>query len=579
MPDSQNLARRIRSLLEAFVQVPSHTGTSLETDVDGFYQAWFDGTPYFRKHPDHCGLHPLPGDPLGRSVAWALVRGEEPAPTVILIHHYDTADVEDYGVLRAMAHDPATLTGRLAALAASGKADFPPEVAADLASGDWLFGRGTCDMKGGGAIELALLEAYADREDFRGSLLVLGLPDEENLSAGMRGAIPLLHQLKERFGLDYRLMLNTEPHMRTEPATGAIYEGSMGKIMPVVYARGAAAHAGQVFNGLNPILLMAEIVKRTELNPALMEVAGGEATLPPTWLYLKDRKDYYDVSLPLAVAGYLNVLTLEASPQAYLERLRGLCTEAFGAVIRQMEESFREYRRLAGLAPARLPWRVDVRTYEEVEREADRHAGAAYAAAKATRRTELQAEIAAGSVSLAEASVGLVELALKHSGIDTPVVVLALSPPYYPSVSSRQVRSRRPSSGTDSFRSLASLAEDLRRFAQAELGQDYTLVEYFSGLSDLSYAICDFEPSVMDATRAVMPLWGESYSIPFEQIRELSVPVINVGPWGKDFHKKTERVYLPDLLQHTPALVQEAIRLGLARPAGDGAGPREAGEA
>ena len=66
MPDSQNLARRIRSLLEAFVQVPSHTGTSLETDVDGFYQAWFDGTPYFRKHPDHCGLHPLPGDPLGR---------------------------------------------------------------------------------------------------------------------------------------------------------------------------------------------------------------------------------------------------------------------------------------------------------------------------------------------------------------------------------------------------------------------------------------------------------------------------------------------------------------------------------
>jgi arginine utilization protein RocB len=67
----------------------------------------------------------------------------------------------------------------------------------------------------------------------------------------------------------------------------------------------------------------------------------------------------------------------------------------------------------------------------------------------------------------------------------------------------------------------------------------------------------------MAATRALMPLWGENYSIPFAEIRELSVPVMNIGPWGKDFHKNTERVYLPDLCRRTPALVQEAIRLAL----------------
>ena len=558
------LAQRIRSLLAGFVKIPSHTGTSMERDVEGFYGAWFAATPYFQAHPGHCGLHPLPGDPLGRCVAWALLRGGDSARTVILIHHYDTADIEDYGDLRPWAYDPEALAERMA----HEEGALPPEAAADLASGDWLFGRGVCDMKGGGAIELALLESCADREDFQGSLLVLGLPDEENLSAGMRGAIPLLHQLKARFGLDYRLMVNTEPHMREEPGTAALYEGSMGKLMPVVYARGAAAHVGQVFNGLNPILLMAEIVKRTELNPALMEVAGGEATLPPTWLYLKDRKEHYDVSLPLAVAGYLNLLTLEASPQACLERLRGICEEAFGAVIQQMEASFREYRRKAGLPPGQLPWRVDVRTYDEIQRQAERHAGGAYATARDAMLAQAKTGIEAGRTTLAEASVDLVELAVQHSGIATPLVVLALAPPYYPSVSSRRARADRPSgpdgAAPSAFKDLAGLASGLCRFAQAELDQACTVVEYFSGLSDLSYAIHGSESAVTDATSAVMPLWGESYSIPFEQIRELSVPVINIGPWGKDFHKKTERVYLPDLCRNTPALVQEAIRLGLS---------------
>ena len=563
----QDLAGRIRSLTQAFVGVPSHTDTVMETAVNAFYRDWFDHTRYFRMHPDHCGLYSLPGDPLGRAVAWGLVRGGDTARTVVLIHHYDTADIRDYGVLQDLAYEPATLTGRMAALAASGRLAIPAEAAADLASGDWLFGRGVCDMKGGAAIELALLEAYAEQADFQGNLVMLGLPDEENLSAGMRGAIPLLHQLKSRFDLDYRLLVNTEPHMRVEPGTGVVYEGSVGKIMPVVYARGAAAHVGQVFNGLNPILLMAEIVKRTELNPDFLEVVGGEATLPPTWLYLKDQKDYYDVSLPLAAAGYLNLLTLEQSPEAYLDRLRTICQEAFTAVIRQVGESHREYCRRAGLAPAPLPWQTDVRTYSELEQGAESRSGAVYTAAKAARCAELKAAIDAGHTGLAEASVALIELALAHSGITAPVVILALAPPYYPSVSNGRMRAqleREPDRASGSpFLVLAPLAEELCRFAETTWGQPYAIQEYFNGLSDLSYAIYQFDASVMAATRAAMPLWGENYSIPFEEIQALSLPVINIGPWGKDFHKVTERVYLPDLYQRTPALVQEAIRLSL----------------
>jgi arginine utilization protein RocB len=562
------LARRIRQLAEAFVAVPTHTGTPLERQAEGFYRDWFAGTPYFRAHPDHCGLHALPDDPTGRSVAWALVRRGDSARTVILIHHYDTADVLDYGPLQDLAHAPAALARRMAELAETGPGTIPPEAAADLAGGEWLFGRGICDMKGGAAIEMALLEAQAEYPGAPGNLLLLGLPDEENLSAGMRGAIPLLHELRTRFALDFRLLVNTEPHMRVEPSTGVLYEGSVGKIMPVVYVKGAAAHAGQVFNGFNPILLLAEIIRRTELDPAFLEVVDGEATLPPTWLYCKDRKDYYDVSLPLAAAGYLNLLTLERTPGECLERLRSTCRDAFAAVVDRMGECHREYCRRAGLPGTDLPWRPDVRSFDELERSAAAHGGAAYAEARARRREEMEAAIGTGRTSLAEASVALVELALSHSGIAAPVVVLALAPPYYPSVCNRQVRARLaadPDADPRSpFLELAGLAGSLQAYARAAWDQAYTVTGYFNGLSDLSYAICPFAPEAMAATASAMPLWGEGYSIPFAGIRDLGMPVLNVGPWGKDFHKLTERVYLPDLCGRTPALVEEAVRLALA---------------
>ena len=32
-----------------------------------------------------------------------------------------------------------------------------------------------------------------------------------------------------------------------------------------------------------------------------------------------------------------------------------------------------------------------------------------------------------------------------------------------------------------------------------------------------------------------MPLLGQYYDIPFEEIKEISMAGINIGPWGKDF--------------------------------------------
>ena len=62
-------------------------------------------------------------------------------------------------------------------------------------------------MKGGGAIHLALLEEYCQEQNFQGNVLILAVPDEENLSSGMRGALHLMDELHDKYALDYKMCI------------------------------------------------------------------------------------------------------------------------------------------------------------------------------------------------------------------------------------------------------------------------------------------------------------------------------------------------------------------------------------
>jgi len=42
------------------------------------------------------------------------------------------------------------------------------------------------------------------------------------------------------------------------------------------------------------------------------------------------------------------------------------------------------------------------------------------------------------------------------------------------------------------------------------------------------------------------------------------MPVVNIGPWGKDLHKIGERVYRPDLEKKTYAILKQAVEFVLA---------------
>lgn len=69
-----------------------------------------------------------------------------------------------------------------------------------------------------------------------------------------------------------------------------MHEGSVGKIMPVLYIRGVKSHISDPFSGVNPSLILSEIQRRTELNPAMCDINGLDASPPPVWINLKDHK-------------------------------------------------------------------------------------------------------------------------------------------------------------------------------------------------------------------------------------------------------------------------------------------------
>lgn len=127
---------------------------------------------------------------------------------------------------------------------------------------------------------------------------------------------------------------------------------------------------------------------------------------------------------------------------------------------------------------------------------------------------------------------------------DAPLIVL-YSPPFYPAVSSKDDQLIR------------NTADQLRQYAADRYGIALREVQYFPGLSDLSYL--RLEKQEVDAYTSNMPLFNRGYSSPSGKDQALYVPVLNVGPAGKDPHKWTERLYLPYSFEVLPDLLSFTI--------------------
>jgi len=544
----KGIEKDIEDILFAYVKTESFTNTINEKKAEEFFLDYFSKIPYFKNTPGSYGIYEIENDALNRNVSYAFLKGRG-QDTIVFIHHNDIVGVEDFKLLKKYAFSPEELKAQLLRI----KNTLSEDAKKDLEDDTFIFGRGVCDMKGGGSIQIALLKRYSELKNFNGNIVLIAVPDEENLSAGMRSAVRLLSELQDKYNLKYKLMINTEPHQRKDDETGVFSEGSVGKIMPFVYVRGYLAHAGKVFEGLNPIHIMSKVVSRTELNMDFSDVVGKEAAPPPTWLYLKDSKEQYDVSMPLSVKGCFGILTLNQTPQSILEKVKNICEESFDEVIDDMNNSFRRFAKATGLPLKYLQWESKVVNFQELFREAEAAYGNEFIREYNKELEILGQKLKGNEISIIHCNFELIEFIYGYIDDIKPRIVYGLIPPYYPNVSNLFI--------DDLDENVRSLSDNLKKFTKEEFNQNYNTEYFYTGISDLSYSSIEKSGEIYKALEESMPLLGQFYDVPVELIEKISMPCINIGPWGKDFHKMTERVNKEDLYVRTPMIINKAISL------------------
>ncbi|NLB83907.1 MAG: M20/M25/M40 family metallo-hydrolase [Synergistaceae bacterium] len=528
------------SLLVELVSIPGISMSREENRTAEFIHSRLSELEYFQKNPDHLRFLPVKGDSLERKAVAALVKtGRSTKKTIIVTGHFDVVDASAYGPLKHLAFSPEELSKRV------GELEISDEARADLASGDYLFGRGVSDMKAGIALEMCLLGEVSRETDFPCNVLFLAVPDEENTSAGMRGALPWLLKLQKEWELKLSACLNGEPSVgsRGVPA-GAVYLGTIGKIMPFYLCVGREAHVGDYYEGISSALIIANIVKTVEGVAETSEILDGVSFPPMACLRFHDLVKNYSVTLPERAVAYYNLLTVSKTPRSILEDMKSVAMAALTETLGFLEKQRKTVEDRGGASFVRQKNEVKVLTYGELK--------------TLTRKRmsgfdgRLEGFLAAlpSHLDERERCVETASFLLDLSGEKGPLVVVGFLPPYYP-----PRRNLRENPGE-----LAVLrAVDRLKEAGNEYGLSISTVEVFQGIMDLSYFGFQGEGAELDPLGANMPLWEVEYRFPLEELKKIDVPVANFGPVGKDNHKSGERIFLPYYLKVLPDLFRRFV--------------------
>lgn len=526
----------------------------------------------------------------GRKIVWAMVEGNavppgaERIPTVILLGHLDTAGVQDYDS-SLDPFDPPSLRQQLLARYRS-HPDTQDDQLKDAASGAWMFGRGSFDMKSGVAAQISVMGTLArSSASLPGNVLMITTPDEEVESAGIMDALGPLLELRDAHGLEFIGAINSDYTAPREPGDEGryIYRGTIGKLLCCFYVRGCETHVGEVFRGLDANLIAANLVRATNLNTNLCDEADGEITVPPVTQKVRDFKARYDAQTPISAVVHCSCLVHAGTPQDILARMMALADKALSEANHRRIAAWGDYASRQGSVNALRGLGGHVSSYRQLHE----------AVAAELGRTELEHELkerAFGAIaetgrmlealSPAERNIlidrgqlvdmdsrerslvivrTLVDIAIRERVLDPrkPVVVVYFAPPFFP-----PIRGER-----DSRLSQAIAAEvDEGCYGEIRVRGFYPYVSEMSFLR-VDDAVYDSLPVL----KANFPLWqdcgegvsedvrNQTFSVPFELIRELDCDVANIGPWGREAHGRGERVHMPYSFETMPELIHNVI--------------------
>lgn len=525
-----NTKEQLEDLVCQLVSWDSRTGTEGEILFPYKLKDELFKMDYFVNHPDFLELHEAGKD---RNALSALYKSNHAEKTVVLMSHFDTVHTNEFGSKSRLAFSPRELTQRFK----ESPEDFNNETKKDILSDEYLFGRGTMDMKMGLALHIHLVEK-AVQEEWPVNLLLLTVPDEEVDSAGMRAAVENLDALKEKHGLDFSLFLNSEPSFTQRPQDPNyyIYSGSIGKIMPSALFYGVETHAGEPLRGLNAHYMSSFLNQKMEFTDAFSEEEYGEKSPLPLILKNYDLKDDYSTQTSNHVASLYNVFTMKQNAEDIFKKYNTLVTEA-------MNECQSRYEMICRREDINPVGEIRTITYNDLYDYTLKKVGS-------EKMNEIiSSYIERDTLDDREKSIRIANRMVTYCKELVPLTVTLFAPPYYPSVNASE----------------NALIKDIIHYTKGYLLENHSIdpieIHYFNGISDLSYVTYDSHDDSWEEYKNNTPVWNRTYSIPFEEMQKLQAPFINIGPFGKDPHKLTERLHKESAFEITPELLASIIKI------------------
>ncbi|MEC1105280.1 M20 family metallopeptidase [Bacillus velezensis] len=531
---------KIEAITKSLVALNSINGTLGEGKKADYIKDMIKSFPYFQENPSHVWEQAIPEDPYGRKNIFAFIEGNgESLNTVIYHAHLDTVGIEDFGPLKDIAFD----SDRLAEYFSS--YEFDRDVQRDARSGEWMFGRGSVDMQSGIAVHLANLLHFSERRDqLPGHILFMANPDEESQHSGILTSISELKRLKQEKQLRYLAAINNDfiTPLYEDDTTRYIYTGAAGKLLPCFAIYGREVHVGDTLSGIDPNLIASEITRRIHNNIHMAENIEGELVLPPTCLYQRDNKEAYNVQTAVSSYVYFNYFIYEKTAKEVMDQLTAVADEACKETERKLSDYYDEYCERTSLPKKEMSWNVQVYSLEDyLKRLRSRGIDPAQCIGQAFKTYE--------HLELRMRCFKAVEELQKLDPEQGAKVIIFYAPPYLPHNYLKEESTRD--------RLLQHVIQEAVDKTAASTGETFAFKKFFPYLADGSFLSLHETDEEVSAFTDNFPGWDVIGTIPFKEIRELNIPSVNIGVYGKDGHKWTERVYKPYTFHVLPELIQQ----------------------
>ncbi len=531
---------KIEAITKSLVALNSINGTLGEGKKADYIKDMIKSFPYFQENPSHVWEQAIPEDPYGRKNIFAFIEGNGDSLNTVIYHaHLDTVGIEDFGPLKDIAFD----SDRLAEYFSN--YEFDRDVQRDARSGEWMFGRGSVDMQSGIAVHLANLLHFSERRDqLPGHILFMANPDEESQHSGILTSISELKRLKQEKQLRYLAAINNDfiTPLYEGDTTRYIYTVAAGKLLPCFAIYGREVHVGDTLSGIDPNLIASEITRRVHNNIHMAENIEGELVLPPTCLYQRDNKEAYNVQTAVSSYVYFNYFIYEKTAKEVMDQLTAVADEACKETERKLSDYYDEYCERTSLPKKEMSWNVQVYSLEDyLKKLRSRGIDPAQCIEQAFKTYE--------HLELRMRCFKAVEELQKLDPEQGAKVIIFYAPPYLPHNYLKEESTRD--------RLLQHVIQEAVDKTAASTGETFAFKKFFPYLADGSFLSLHETDEEVSAFTDNFPGWDVIGTIPFKEIRELNIPSVNIGVYGKDGHKWTERVYKPYTFHVLPELIQQ----------------------